>query len=381
MTRQRFFLTLALTLTLLPTARAQDAKRFPAAKHGAGELRYVEGVPVLSVRGTPSQMGEQFGVLAVKNAPDLDGLHARFLDDTGQKARYPLVLAMGTRLLEGFPPAHRAEMDAAAKAGNSDPGRHVFANTVADLSSGLGCSTVVVEPARSKTGAPLFGRNFDWMPTQGIHDHTLVVVYRGEGKKAFAAVAITPVMGVISGMNEAGLSLTINEISLRRSKDEAPFNWKGTPLLLSFRRVMEECGTVEEAEKLLRDLPRTTSCCLTLCDKTGGAVFEMTPKTLAVRAPDHGVVCCTNHFRTDALSVTKSCWRFDKLAPLTAAAGPQLGVGDVFAKLDEVNQGKATLQTMVFEPRARVLHLAYGEGPATKRAPARLDLRALFEAK
>jgi hypothetical protein len=374
-------LVVAVVVALAPAARAQEAKRFPAAKHGNGELRYVQGVPVLTVRGTPAEMGEQFGVLAVKNAPDLDGLHARFLDDTGQKARYPLILSMSKALLANFPPAHRAEMDAAAKAGDSDPGRHAFANTVADLSSGLGCSTIIVEPGRSKTGAPLFGRNFDWMPTKGIHDHTLVAVYRGEGKRAFAAVTITPVAGVVSGMNDAGLCLTINEISLRKSKDKAPFNWKGTPLLLSFRRVLEECGTVAEAEKLLRDLPRTTSCCLTVCDTAGGAVFEMTPKTLAVRPPDNGVCCCTNHFRTDELSVTKACWRFDKLAPLTAADGPKMGVGDVFARLDDVNQGKATLQSMVFEPRARVLHLAYGEGPATKRLPARLELQPLFEGK
>ncbi len=377
--KARLLLTAAL-VAIAPAAHAQEARRFPAAKHGAGELRYVEGVPVLTVRGTPVEMGEQFGVLAVKNAPDLDGLHARYLDDSGQKARYPLVLAMGTALLPGFPAHHRAEMDAAVKAGNSDPGRHVFANTVADLSSGMGCSTIVVEPARSKTGAPLFGRNFDWMPSQGISEHTLLAVYRGAGKRAFAAVSITPISGVVSGMNDAGLCLTVNEIHLRRAKDQAPFNWKGTPMLLSFRRVLEECGTVAEAEKLLRDMPRTTSYCLTVCDGAGGAVFETTPKTLAVRPAENGVCCCTNHFRTDELSVGNKCWRFDKLAPLNAADG-KLGVGDVFARLDEVNQGKATLQCMVFEPRARVLHLAYGEGPATKRPPARLDLGKLFDEK
>lgn len=373
-------IALILLLVAAPAARAQDAKRFPAGKHGAGELRYVEGVPVLTVRGSPADMGEQFGTLAVKTAPDLDGLIHRFLDDTGQKGRYPLVLAMGTRLLPAFPAHHRAEMEACAKAGHSELGRHVFANTVADLSSGMGCSTVVVEPGRSKTGAPVFGRNFDWTPTRGITEHTLVAVYRGTGKRAFAAVTVSPISGVVSGMNDAGLCLTVNEIHLRRSKDQAAFNWKGTPMVLAFRRVLEECKTVAEAEALLRGMERTTSCCLTLCDVNGGAVFEITPKTLAVRPAENGVCCCTNHFRTDDLSVGNKCWRFDKLAPLYAAEA-KLGVADVFARLDEVNQGKATLQSMVFEPQARVLHLAYGAGPASKLRPARLDLGALFEEK
>lgn len=378
MTRRLFLLSLIICVA--PAARAQDVKRFPAGKHGAGELRYVEGVPVLTVRGSPAEMGEQFGALAVKTAPDLDGLIQRFLEDTGQKGRYPLILAMGTRLLPGFPAHHRAEMEACAKTGNSELGRHVFANTIADLSSGLGCSTIVVQPGRSKTGAPVFGRNFDWTPTRGITEHTLVAVYRGTGKRAFAATTIGPISGVLSGMNDAGLCLTVNEVHLRRSKDQAGFNWKGTPMLLSFRRVLEECKTVAEAEVLLRGMERTTSCCLTLCDVKGGAVFEITPKSLVVRPPENGVCCCTNHFRTDDLSVGNKCWRFDKLAPLYTAE-TQLGVSDVFARLDEVNQGKATLQTMVFEPRARVLHFAYGAGPASKLRPVRLDLGALFEEK
>lgn len=159
----------------------------------------------------------------------------------------------------------------------------MFANTVADITSGMGCSTVIVEKDRSTTGGPIFGRNFDWMPTKGITEHTLVVVYKGEGKRAFAAVTVAPIAGVISGMNDAGLCVTINEISIKKSKDKPEFNWKGTPLLLTFRRVLEECGSVAEAEKFLRDNARTTTCCMTICDKSGGAVFELTPDKVAVR--------------------------------------------------------------------------------------------------
>ena len=374
-------LALVLVLAVGATARADEPKSFPAAAYKGGELRYVDKVPVLTLRGKPAEMGEQFGVLAIRNAPDLTALHQQFMKDSGQEARYPIIVTMAKVLKPNFPPNHLAEMEAAAQAADRDENRLYFANTVADLSSGLGCSTVVVEKERSKTGAPLFGRNFDWLPTKGITEHTLVVVYKGEGKRAFAAVTVAPITGVISGMNDAGLSLTINEISLRRSKDRAAFNWRGTPLLLAFRRVLEECTTVAEAEKLLRGMERTTSACLTICDKDGGVVFEITPKNLEVRAADNGVCCCTNHFRTEKLMVENKCWRFDKLAPLCAKGAGPLGVADVFVRLDEVHQGKATLQSMVFEPRERILHLAYGEGPATRHDPHRLDLGKLFDEK
>jgi hypothetical protein len=119
---------------------------------------------------------------------------------------------------------------------------------------------------------------------------------------------------------------------------------------------------------------------LTLCDKNGGAVFEITPTNLEVRAAENGVCCCTNHFRTEKLCLDDKCWRYTKLAPLLAKDAGKLAVNDVFARLDEVNQGRSTLQSMVFEPDARVLHLACGEN-ATKLKPHKLELGKLFDEK
>lgn len=377
---KRFILPF-IVIVLAPYARAEEAKSFPAAKHGKGELKYIDKVPVLVVKGKPEEMGEQFGKLAIANAPNLNGLHQQFLKDTGQEKAYPFIAAMSKRLKPGFPAHHATEIEAAAKASEREESFLLFANTVADLSSGLGCSTIIIEKDRSTTGKPIFGRNFDWLPSKGITEHTLVVVYKGEGKRAFAAVTVSPIEGVISGMNDAGLCVTINEISIKRSKDKPEFNWKGTPLLLTYRRVLEECSTVAEAEKFLRGMERTSTCCMTICDKNGGAVFEITPKDLEVRTHQNGVCCCTNHFRTEKLCVDDKCWRYTKLAPLQAKDGPKLGVKEVFAELDKVQQGKSTIQSMVFEPGERVLHLAYGTGPATKIAPVKLDLGKLFDEK
>jgi isopenicillin-N N-acyltransferase like protein len=362
-------------------ASGDEPKRFPEAKHKAGELKYIDKVPVLTVRGTPAEMGEQFGQLAVANAPALDALHAQFLKDTKREKQYPLIAGLSARLKPAFPKHISEELEAVAKQSKREESLLLFANTVADLTSGMGCSTVIVEKDRSATGKPLFGRNFDWFPTKGITEHTLVVVYKGEKKRAFAAVTVCPIQGAISGMNDAGLCVTINEIRIREAKGKHEFNMKGTPLLFAFRQVLEECGTVAEAEKLLRAGERTSTCCMTICDKSGGAVFELTPKGVEVRAAVNGVCCCTNHFRTDALSLTDKCERYEKLAPLQAKGGAKLDVPGVFGELKKVQQGAATLQSMVFEPAERVLHLAYGPGPATDLKPTKLDLGLLFDAK
>jgi hypothetical protein len=43
--------------------RAGEPFRFPEGKHGQGELKYRNGVPVLTVSGTPKEIGEQVAAL------------------------------------------------------------------------------------------------------------------------------------------------------------------------------------------------------------------------------------------------------------------------------------------------------------------------------
>jgi isopenicillin-N N-acyltransferase-like protein len=375
----RRFLTVAFLLVLAPVVFAQ-APTFPDATHKAGRLVHVGDLAVLTVRGTPEEIGEQYGALAIRNAPGIDALLAQFLKDTKQEEAFEGIKVLSKQLKKNLPKDHLTEMDAAAKAAGREPELLYFANTVYDLSSGMGCSTVIVEPGRSATGNTIFARNFDWMNSKGIDRHTLVVVWKPTGKKAFATITISPLTGCISGMNEDGLAVTINEIHLKQAKDKPTFNWKGTPTLALFRRVLEECATVAEAEALLRKAERTSTSCMTACDATGGAVFEITPKTIAVRKAKNDVCCCTNHFCTDELGIGQKCDRLPKLEALQGTED-KLGIEDVFKSLHAVNAGKYTLQSMVFEPKSRTLHLKLGDTvkSATTMKTATLELGKFFK--
>ena len=59
---------LGCLFVLCPAARGDQPFRFPEGKHGKGELKYRNGLPVLIAQGTPEEIGEQIGVLAVKPA-------------------------------------------------------------------------------------------------------------------------------------------------------------------------------------------------------------------------------------------------------------------------------------------------------------------------
>ncbi len=377
----RHVLAPALLLLLVGPLLAQPKFEFKEAKHGNGSVKYIDGIPVITVMGKPAEIGEQLAELAVKPASDPTDLLERFLADNKLKGALPLVKLQAAKLKGGIPADHLTEMEALAKTADRDLDVLVVANTMYDLSSGMGCSTLVVEKPRSATGEVVFGRLFDWTPTTGLAERTAVVVMKPEKKHAFAMITITPITGVVSGMNDAGLCLTVNEIRLKDSKDKAEFDWKGVPTLLAFRRVLEECTTVAEAEKLLRDLKRTTAVCMTIADEKGGAVFEITPKSIEVRSANKGVCCCCNDFRTDPLATkAKPCIRLEKLLTAEATAD-KLGVDDVFDRLDKVNQGKKTMQAMVFEPSKRVLHLKIGDGTAsaTKVKAVTLDVGKMMK--
>src|SRR5262249_29832537 len=150
-------------------------------------------------------------------------------------------------------------------------------------------STLVVEPGRSTTGGLLFGRNFDFPPLGGtLPQYTLVTVYRPKGKHAFVAVGFPGLIGHPSGMNDAGLSLASNEIT--EAADGSPrFDIAGVPMASGFRSLLEDCGSVAEAEKLIRSAKRTTMGSLTVCDKTQGVVFEVTTRTVVVRRAERGI--------------------------------------------------------------------------------------------
>jgi isopenicillin-N N-acyltransferase like protein len=207
----------------------------------------------------------------------------------------------------------------------------------------------------------------------------LVSVYRPAGKHAFVAVGFPGLVGVISGMNEKGLCLATFDSYAAKDKS-LMFNPLGVPFALLNRQVLEECATVEEARKLLASSKRTTMMSLMICDTKEAAVFELTPKTVAIRKPETEVLICTNHFLTPELCVKRDCWRYAKLKEYRGNNG-ELGRAQLAEALDAVNQGDLTLQTMIFEPQAMRMHVSLGSPPSSAHPLQELDLTKLLAHK
>lgn len=367
-------LALALLCPASGAAAAAPRRFTPAAIPGA-ELRYVGDVPVAILSGTPEQIGRQHAELLAPHSDAIRQLPHRYAAEFGVDAFWPLIVQAGRTLVLQAPQRHQAELTAIGHAAGGEE-EAVVANTLLELRR-VGCSALIVEPNRSRTGGPLMGRNFDFLTLGELHKHSVVIVYRPHRLHAFASVAFPGIVGVFSGMNDAGLAVATLDVE-QAADGSRKFDPAGVPLAFAFRRILEECTTVDEAERLLRDIKPTTWMNLAVCDSSGGAIFEITPATIARRDDDHGLVRCTNHFRTAGLSTGERCWRYDVFA---AAFGDKpLDVPAVHGVLHRVNQGELTLQTMIFEPRERVLHLALGEPPVSDDPLTHIELAPLFTA-
>jgi isopenicillin-N N-acyltransferase like protein len=370
---------LLLVLLLSSVVRADDEHAFQEGRSGNAELKYINDLPVLIVAGTPQEIGRQKAELTADATQKLIDYPRQLIERANRKDRFAQCLEMSKTVAAQIPADQRKELLAFAEFAHVDNDLGLLGNTIMDVYRGsLGCSSLIVAADHSATKGPLFGRNLDF-PTLGILDHySLVTVHRPNGKHAFASIGFPGLFGCLSGMNDAGLALAVHEVFFAR--DGAPiFNPKGVPYMFCFRRILEECATVDEAEKLLRATERTTILSLAVCDRDDSAVLEMTPDSVAARHGSDGILACTNHFRSEKLLVwptSQLCNRYPKL--IQARKLGELDVADVAQKLDDVNMGQMTVQTMIFEPATLKLHLAIGSSPSSALPLKLLELKPLL---
>ena len=372
-------LLLLVVVCLCRSLPAAGPRVFREGRFEKAELKYIDDVPVLLVEGAPEEIGRQKAALtseAVKTVAEYPRALLRLFH---AESRWEKCVSAGTAMMEHAPADYRAELQAFCKAAGVDREAGVVANTLPDTYRGwLGCSSLLVLPEKSATRATLFGRNLDFYAVAGLDKCGLVTVYRPKGKRAFAAIGFPGLMGCVSGINDAGLALAVHEVFF--SGDGATMlNTKAMPYAACFRRILEECDSVAAAEKLLRSVERSTLLNLAVCDRRDCAVLEMTPKTVAIRRGADGICVCTNHFRTEELALLAWCRRYRVLS--TSAQIEKISVRDVAQKLDAVNQGRLTMQTMIFEPGPLLLHVSLGPPPASKQPLHDIALGPLFGRK
>src|SRR5947207_10064547 len=131
-----------VALLLWTAAAAAQPFSFPEGNHGRGELRYRNGIPVLSVAGTPEEIGEQVGALAVAPAQRVLAYPRQLLEQVHLGLLWHPLLKAGERMVAHFPTDYRAELEATIRAARVDRDPVVAGNTFFDLKKILACSAL-----------------------------------------------------------------------------------------------------------------------------------------------------------------------------------------------------------------------------------------------
>ncbi len=342
---------------------------------GRGQLeRGPGGVPILYLEGTPEEMGRQHGELLKGEIQAL----RRYVEAFVGRRGLPRARARGAALFrEHCSPELLREAAALAEASGVPLEDVLLAQWFTDLYRGFGCSTV----AAPGPEGPLLARNLDF-PTLGfLGRYSIVVVARPEGRRPFVSVTWPGLLGVLSGQNDA---LALAVMVVHEGNDVR----SGVPFQLAFRRVLEQAGSVDEAEALLRATPLTVPNNLTLADASGGVrVLELHPDGIVARGPDEdGAVVSTNHFVTRerrrpraTFTYFSSLRRYRAVEAACPADGP-LALEDAHAAL-EAAATSFTAQAMVFLPAAGAVEVAFSRrGPATRAGFVRIGPEHLLRA-
>ena len=355
------------------------ARAFKEGVQAGGELRYVGNVPVLFLQGTPEDIGRQQGLLLAEATRPLVDIPKDFVRETGIQAPWPAIVLLSKAGLQRAPEQYRRELEAAAQAAalsEAERDALIVANAMLELNRLGGCSSLVVGRSQSATGEIAFGRNLDDPQPRGLDHLGLVKIYRPERKRAFVSAGYPFFGGVFSGMNDAGLALATHSVGVSKENEPA-FNPLGSPLYYTFRRILEECASVKEAEELLRKSEGyTKSILLVACDAERATVFEITTAKIVTRDPENHLLICTNHFRSPALCRSKDCPRYETLARFCQRDG-LVTCSDVEQAMRLVGNA-FTVQSMVFEPKSLRLHVALGILPLWEGPFAVLDVATLF---
>lgn len=192
----------------------------------------------------------------------------------------------------------------------------------------VGCTSFAAWDEKTENGAMLLGRNFDFYVGDDFAKNKIVAFVRPEDGHNFAYVTWAGFTGVVSGMNDQGLTVTINA-----AKSSIP-SGAATPVSLVAREILQYASDIDEAVAIAhrRSMFVSESFLIGSARDHKSVVVEKTPDTLAVYDPGRSDVICTNHYQSmllagepenvEQMAGSASVYRYKRTRELLEAAYP-----------------------------------------------------------
>ena len=162
----------------------------------------------------------------------------------------------------------------------------------------VGCTSFGTWDASSEDSTMIIGRNFDFWVGDKFSEDKIVAFFNPTKGHKFMTITWGGFIGAASGMNEKGISVTINA-----AKSSYP-TASATPVSLVAREILQYAQNIKEAITIAksRKMFVSESFLVASAEDNKAVIIEKTPDDLDVYDPQKDFIVCTNHFQSKGLA-------------------------------------------------------------------------------
>lgn len=192
----------------------------------------------------------------------------------------------------------------------------------------VGCSSFATWDDSSTDSSLIVGRNFDFYIGDNFARNRVVMFYFPSSGYRFASVSWPGMIGVMSGMNEKGLTVTINA-----AKSAIPTS-SATPISILTREILQYASTIDEALAIAQQRKTFVSESILIGSAADNraAVIEKSPDKTALFTTDTSFIISTNHYQSEAfandsrnienIATSDSPYRYERIGQLLSQKMP-----------------------------------------------------------
>lgn len=165
----------------------------------------------------------------------------------------------------------------------------------------VACTSFGVWDEYSTDSSLIVGRNFDFYAGDDFAKNKIILFIHPDDGYDFAFITWAGFIGVVSGMNMQGLTVTINA-----AKSDIPLGAK-TPVSIVARKILQYAANIDEAFEIARKHKTFVSETFLIgsANDRRAVVIEKSLDTTVLYSQKNDLLIATNHFQDKAFSNTK----------------------------------------------------------------------------
>jgi len=159
----------------------------------------------------------------------------------------------------------------------------------------VGCTSFSVWNQKSADSSLIVGRNFDFYVGDEFAKNKIVAFYKPDSGYKFMMITWGGMIGAVSGMNENGLTVTINA-----SKSDIPTG-AATPISILAREILQYSKNIEDAYNIAKKRKTFVSEAIMIGSAVDNktAIIEKSPEKIGIFYPTENQIICSNHYQCD----------------------------------------------------------------------------------